>query len=58
VIDEPMGHVAARRGEREGSLIGTRYRHKTAEMQARVAAVIKQQLSRGLSHVPQVRWNR
>jgi Phage integrase family len=34
VIDELMGHVAGRRGEREGSLIGTRYRHMTAEMQA------------------------
>jgi integrase len=53
VIDELMGHVAGRRGEREGSLIGTRYRHMTAEMQARVAAVIEQQLSPALPHVPQ-----
>jgi hypothetical protein len=48
-----MGHVAGRRGEREGSLIGTRYRHMTAEVQARVAAVIEQQLSPALTHVPQ-----
>jgi integrase len=54
VIDELMGHVAGRRGEREGSLIGTRYRHMTAEMQARVAAVVEQQLSPALAHVPQV----
>jgi integrase len=54
VIDELMGHVAGRRGEREGSLIGTRYRHMTAEMQARVAAVIEQQLTPAMAHVPQV----
>ena len=54
VIDELMGHVAGRRGEREGRLIGTRYRHMTAEIQARVAAVIEQQLSPALPHVPQV----
>jgi integrase len=54
VIDELMGHVAGRRGEREGSLIGTRYRHMTAEMQARVAAVIEQQLTPAVASVPQV----
>jgi len=54
VIDELMGHVAGRREEREGSLIGTRYRHMTAEMHARVAAVIQQQLSPALANVPQV----
>jgi integrase len=31
VIDKLMGHVAGRRGEREGSLIRTCYRHMTAE---------------------------
>ena len=49
-----MGHVAGRRGEREGSLIGTRYRHMTAEMQARVAAVVEQQLTPALACMPQV----
>jgi hypothetical protein len=32
VIDELMGHQAGRRGEREGSMIGTRYRHMTEAM--------------------------
>jgi hypothetical protein len=40
VIDELMGHQAGRRGEREGSMIGTRYRHMTEAMQARVVAWI------------------
>ena len=35
VIDEPMGHQAGRRGEREGSMIGTRYRHMTEAMHSR-----------------------
>jgi hypothetical protein len=44
VIDELMGHQAGRRGEREGSMIGTRYRHMTEAMQARVVAVIAERL--------------
>jgi integrase len=52
VIDELMGHQAGRRGEREGSMIGTRYRHMTEAMQARVAAVIAERLA--LAAMPQV----
>jgi integrase len=41
VIDELMGHRAARTGDAEarGSAIGAVYRHLTPEMQARVLAV-------------------
>ena len=40
VIDELMGHHGGRRRDGDGSPIGLRYRHMTAEMQARVLAVI------------------
>jgi integrase len=49
VIDELMGHAGGRRGggahPREGSLIGTRYRWTTPEMEARVVAAIEQRLA-------------
>jgi hypothetical protein len=54
VIDELMGHQAGRRGERDGSMIGTRYRHMTAAMQARVVAVIGDRLAVALAAMPQV----
>jgi integrase len=54
VIDELMGHQAGRRGEREGSMIGTRYRHMTEAMQARVVAVIAERLAVALDAMPQV----
>jgi integrase len=54
VIDELMGHQAGRRGEREGSMIGTRYRHMTEAMQARVVAVIAERLAVALAAMPQV----
>jgi hypothetical protein len=54
VIDELMGHQAGRRAEREGSMIGTRYRHMTEAMQARVAAVIAERLAVALAFMPQV----
>jgi hypothetical protein len=54
VIDELMGHQAGRRGERDGSMIGTRYRHMTAEMQERVVAVIGDRLAMALAVMPQV----
>jgi hypothetical protein len=40
VIDELMGHHGGRGRGGDGSAIGLRYRHMTAEMQARVLAVI------------------
>ena len=54
VIDELMGHQAGRRGEREGSMIGTRYRHMTEAMQARVVAVMAERLAVALAVMPQV----
>jgi hypothetical protein len=45
VIDELMGHHGGRRRDSDGSAIGLRYRHITAEMQARVLAVIDQCLA-------------
>jgi integrase len=51
VIDELMGHQAGRRGEREGSMIGTRYRHMTEAMQAPVVA---ERLAVALAVMPQV----
>jgi hypothetical protein len=49
VIDELMGHAGGRRGGGApvgyGSLIGTRYRWTTPEMQARVVAAIEQRLA-------------
>jgi integrase len=49
VIDELMGHAGGRRGEgapsHDGSLIGTRYRWTTPEMEARVVAAIEQRLA-------------
>jgi integrase len=49
VIDELMGHAGGQRDggapSREGSLIGTRYRWTTAEMEARVVAAIEQRLT-------------
>jgi Transposase domain (DUF772) len=53
-IDELMGHQAGRRGEREGSMIGTRYRHMTEAMQARVVAVTAERLAVALAVMPQV----
>jgi len=40
VIDELMGHHGGRGRGGDGSAIGLRYRHMTAEMQARVLAII------------------
>jgi integrase len=54
VIDELMGHQASRRGEREGSMIGTRYRHMTEAMQARVVDVIAERLAVALAAMPQM----
>ena len=54
MIDELMGHQAARRGEREGSMIGTRYRHMTEAMQARVVDVIAERLTVALVLMPQM----
>jgi integrase len=54
VIDELMGHQVGRRGEREGSMIGTCYRHMTEAMQARVVAVIAERLAVALAVMPQV----
>jgi hypothetical protein len=45
VIDELMGHHTGRGREHDGSAIGTRYRQMTLEMQARVLAVIEQNLA-------------
>jgi integrase len=52
VIDELMGHAGGRRGggaPAGGSLIGTRYRWTTPEMQARVVAAIEQRLAISLA---------
>jgi hypothetical protein len=49
-----MGHQAGRRGEREGSMIGTRYRHMTEAMQARVVDVMAERLTVALALMPQV----
>ena len=54
MIDELMGHQAGRRGEREGSMIGTRYRHMTEVMQARVVEVIAERLAVPAAVMPQV----
>jgi hypothetical protein len=54
VIDELMGHQAGRRGEREGSMIGTRYRHMTEAMQARMVDVVAERLAVALAIMPQV----
>ena len=53
MIDELMDHQAGRRGEREGSMIGTHYRHMTEAMQARVVAVIAERLAVALAVMPQ-----
>jgi hypothetical protein len=45
---------AGRRGEREGSIIGTRYRHISEAMQARVVAVIAERLAVALAAMPQM----
>jgi integrase len=49
VIDELMGHAGGHRGggvpSHNGSLIGTRYRWTTPEMEARVVAAIEQRLA-------------
>jgi integrase len=45
VIDELMGHHGGRRRDSDGSAIGLRYRHITAEMQARIVAVIDRHLA-------------
>jgi integrase len=52
IDDELMGHQAGRRGEREGSIISTRYRHMTEAMQVRVVEVIAQRLAVALAAVP------
>jgi integrase len=53
VIDELMGHHGGRRRDGDGSAIGLRYRHMTAEMQARVLAVIDRCLAAALAvHAP------
>jgi integrase len=53
VIDELMGHAGGRRGggapAAGGSLIGTRYRWTTPDMQARVMAAIEQRLAISLA---------
>jgi hypothetical protein len=41
-------------GEREGSMIGTRYRHMTEAMQARVVDLIAERLAVALAVMPQV----
>jgi integrase len=56
VIDELMGHAGGRHGggelERRGSLIGSRYRWTTPEMQAPVVAAVEQRLAISLSIAP------
>jgi len=54
VIDELDGPPGRPPGEREGSMIGTRYRHMTEAMQARVVAVIAERLAVALAIMPQV----
>jgi integrase len=54
VIDELLGHQAGRRGGRDGSMTGARYRHMTAAMPARVVAVIAERLAVALAAMPQV----
>jgi integrase len=55
VIDELMGHHAGRGRDLGGAAIGLRYRHMTAEMQARVLAVIDRCLAVALAaHAPTV----
>ena len=49
-----MGHQAARRCERERSMIATRYRHMTEAMQARVVDVIAERLTVALVLMPQM----
>jgi hypothetical protein len=44
-VDQLMGHHGGRRRDGDGSAIGLRYRHMTAEMQARVVAVIDRYLA-------------
>ncbi len=53
MIDELMGHHAGRHGDRDGSAIGLRYRHMTAEMHARVLSVIDRCVAAALAGVPQ-----
>jgi integrase len=48
VIDELTGHQA----EREGTMIGTRYRHMTEAMQARVVDVVAERLAVALAAMP------
>jgi hypothetical protein len=45
VIDELMGHHGGQPRDGDGSAIGLRYRHMTAEMHARVLAVIDRRLN-------------
>jgi hypothetical protein len=42
---ELLGHHPGQRREHDGCAIGTRYRHMTPELQARVLAVIEQHLA-------------
>ena len=50
----PGGSNGVPRGEREGSMIGTRYRHMTEAMRARVVAVLAERLTVALAAMPQV----
>jgi hypothetical protein len=46
VIDELMGHEAGSRGAQQlGSAMGTRYRHTTPEMAARVVTALQARLA-------------
>jgi integrase len=62
VIDELMGHAGGRRGggapSREGSLIGTRYRWTTPEMEARVVAAIEERLGASFGVAAQLKEDR
>jgi hypothetical protein len=52
-----MGHAGGRRGDRDGSAIGTRYRHTTPEMEARAVAAIEERLAIGLRIVDEYSTN-
>jgi hypothetical protein len=60
VIDELMGHAGGRRGggapSHDGSLIGTRYRWTTPEMEVRVVAAIEQRLAVSFAVAAQMRY--
>jgi integrase len=62
VIDELMGHAGGQRGggapSHDGSLIGTRYRWTTPEMEARVVAAIEERLAVSFAVAGQLRDDR